>query len=183
MRGRRHTFRPMVEPIESRALLSGGLAVASSAHSMVRHHHPVTVPLNGALRGQYITNSVSPDAGTSYLFSGVSFVRGFGLASGLSEILTPRPGVEGHAQGNLSLLSARGVLTFNLTALEPQTGTQNLASDYSYQITRATGVFIGAAGGGGSATLTLIQGPRSHFGYPRILQRFILSLKSDTLAT
>ena len=173
----------MVEPIESRALLSGGFAVASSVHGMVRHHHPVTVPLNGALSGQYYTNTVSPGAGTSYLFNGVSVVRGFGLASGLGEILTPPPGVEGYAQGNLTLLSARGALRFNLTALEPQTGTQDLASDYSYQITRATGVFIGAAGGGGSATLTLIQGPRSHFGYPRILQRFILSLKSDSLAT
>jgi hypothetical protein len=173
----------MVEPIESRALLSGGLAVASSAHGMVRHHHSVTVPLNGALRGQYTTNSVSPGAGTSYLLSGVSFVRGFGLASGLGEILTPRPGVEGHAQGNLALISARGALTFNLTALGPQAGTQDIAGDYSYQITGAAGVFFGAEGDGGSAALTLIRGPRSHFGYPRILQRFILSLKSDSLAT
>src|SRR5262245_51894368 len=110
MRGRRHTLRPLVEPIESRALLSSGLAVASVVHSMVRHHHPVTVPLNGALRGQYTTNSVSPDAGTSYLFNGVSFIRGFGLTSGLGEILTPRPGVEGYAQGNLALISARGTL-------------------------------------------------------------------------
>jgi hypothetical protein len=183
MRARRHIFQPMVEPIESRALLSGGLAVASSAHSMVRHHHPVTVPLNGALRGQYNTLAVSPDAGTSYLFSGTSFVRGFGLASGVGEIVTPGPGVEGHAQGNLALLSARGALRFKLTALEPQTGPQNLASEYSYQITSASGVFQGAKGGGGSATLTLIQGPRNHFGYPLILQRFILSLKSDSLAT
>ncbi len=76
-----------------------------------------------------------------------------------------------------------GRCTFNLTALEPQTGAQTIASDYSYQITSATGVFQGAEGGGGSVTLTLIQGPRSHFGYPRILQRFILSLKSDSLAT
>src|SRR5262249_45705677 len=152
-------------------------------HSMVRHHHPVTVPLNGALRGRYHTNSLSPDAGTSYLFTGVNFVRGFGLASGLGEILTPRPGVEGHAQGNLALLSARGTLTFNLTAREPQTGTQNIASDYSYQITSATGVFRGAKGGGGSATMTLIPGPRSRFGYPRIFQQFILRLESDSLAT
>jgi hypothetical protein len=173
----------MVEPIESRALLSGGLAVASSAHSLVRPRHPATVSLNGALRGQYSTNSVSPDAGTSYLLSGVSFVRGFGLASGLGEIVTPRPGVEGQAQGNLSLISARGALTFNLTALEPQTGTQNIASDYSYRVTSTAGVFFGAQGSGGSATLTLIQGPRSHFGYPRILQRFVLSLKSDSLTT
>src|SRR5262249_42166317 len=118
-----------------------------------------------------------------YLFSGVNFIRGFGLASGVGGILTPRPGVEGYAQGNLALLSARGTLGFNLTALEPQTGTQNLASAYSYQITSATGVFRGAKGDGGSVTLTLIQGPRSQFGYPRILQRFALSLKSDALAT
>ena len=182
MRGRRHTLRPMVEPIESRALLSGGLAVASAAHSMVRHDHPVTVPLDGALRGQYTTNSVSPDAGTSYLFNGVDFIRGIGLASGVSEIVTPRPGVEGYAQGNLDLLSKRGLLTLNLTALEPQTGTQNIAGDYSYQIASSTGVFRGANGSGGSVTLTLIQGPRSRFGYPRILQRFVLSLKSDSLA-
>jgi hypothetical protein len=182
MRGRRHPFQPLIEPIESRALLSGGLAVASSAHSMVRHAHPMTVSLNGALRGQYHTNSVSADAGTSYLFSGVSYVRGFGLASGLSEIVTPRPGVEGYDEGNLALISARGALTFELTALEPQTGTQNIASDYSYQITSGAGVFSGAEGSG-SATLTLIHGPKSHFGYPRLLQRFILSLKSDSLAT
>jgi hypothetical protein len=119
----------------------------------------------------------------SYLISGVSFVRGFGLASGVGEILTPRPGVEGYAQGNLNLLSARGTLGFHLTALEPQAGTQNLASAYSYQITRGTGVFLGARGGGGSVTLMLIQGPRSQFGYPRILQRFALSLKSEALAT
>lgn len=169
----------MVEPIESRALLSGGFAVASTVHSMIRHHQLVTVPLNGTLRGQYLTNSVSPDAGTSYLFSGTSFVRGFGLASGLGEIRTPGPGVEGYAQGNLALLSARGNLGFNLTALEPQTGTQNIASDYSYQITSATGVFQGATGGSGSVTLTLIQGPRSQFGHPRILQRFAISLKSQ----
>jgi hypothetical protein len=172
----------MVEPIESRALLSGGLAVASAVHSMVRHHHPVTVPLNGALRGQYLTSSVSPDAGTNYVFSGTSVVRGFGLASGVGGILTPRPGVEGYAQGNLALLSLRGLLDFNLTALKPQTGTQNPASDYSYQITGATGVFQGAKGGGGSATLTLIQGPVSRFGHPHILHRFVLSLKSDSLA-
>jgi hypothetical protein len=182
MRGRRHTFQPLVEPIESRALLSGGLAVAASAHSMVRHDHPVTVTLNGALRGQYHTNSVSPDAGTSYLFSGTSFVRGFGLASGLSEIVTPRPGVAGYDQGTLSLISARGALTFNLTAVEPQSGTQNIASDYSYQITSGAGV-LSFAKGDGSATLTLIHGPKSHFGHPRVLQRFILSLKSDSLAT
>jgi hypothetical protein len=172
----------MVEPIESRALLSGGLAVASAVHRMVRHHDSVTVPLNGALRGQYTTNSVSSDAGTSYLFSGTSFVRGFGLASGVGTILTPRPGVEGYAQGNLDLLSSRGLLYLNLTALEPQIGTQNLASDYSYQITSSTGVFRGAKGSGGSATATLIQGPLSRFGYPRILRRFVLSLKSDSLA-
>jgi hypothetical protein len=173
----------VVEPIESRALLSGGLAVVSSAHSMVRHHPPVRVPLNGALRGQYYTNSVSPDAGTSYFFTGVSFVRGFGLASGLSEIRTPPPGVEGYAEGNLTLLSARGALRFNLTALEPQTGPQNIASDYSYEINNASGVFHGGKGGRGSVTLTLIQGPRNQFGYPIILQRFILSLKSDSLST
>ncbi len=172
----------MVEPIESRALLSGGLAVASAVHGMVRHHHPVTVALNGALRGQYTTNSVSPDAGTSYLLSGTDFVRGFGLASGVGGILTPPPGVEGYAQGNLDLLSAHGLLYLNLTALEPQTGPQDIASDYSYQITSATGVFRGARGGGGSATLTLIQGPLSRFGYPRILHRFVVSLKSDSLA-
>lgn len=183
MRGRRHTFQPLVEPIESRALLSGGLLVASSAHTMVRHHDLVTVPLNGSLRGQYTTNSVSPEAGTSYLFSGTSIVGGFGLASGVGEIVTPRPGVEGNAQGNLDLLSKRGLLYLNLTALEPQTGAQNIASDYSYQITNSTGVFHGANGTGGSATLTLIQGPRSRFGKPVILQRFILSLKSDSLAT
>ena len=183
MRGRRHTFQPLVEPIESRALLSGGLVVASSAHITVRHDQPVTVPLNGSLRGQYSTNSVSPEAGTSYLFNGVSVVRGFGLASGVGEIVTPHPSVEGNAQGNLDLLSKRGLLTLNLTALEPQTGAQNTASDYSYRITSATGVFHGAEGNGGSATLTLIQGPRSRFGKPVILQRFILSLKSDSLAT
>jgi hypothetical protein len=183
MRGRRHTLRPVVEPIESRALLSGGLAVAPAVHSMVRHHHPVTVPLNGTLRGQYLTNSMSPDAGLNYLFSGVSIIRGFGLASGVGEILTPRPGVAGSAEGNWNLLSGRGTLAFHLTALEPQTGTDHLAGAYSYQITQGTGMFVGARGGGGSATLTLIQGPRSQFGYPRILQRFALSLKSDALAT
>jgi hypothetical protein len=119
----------------------------------------------------------------SYLFSGVSFVRGFGLASGVGEILTPRPGVESHAQGHLNLLSGRGTLEFHLTALEPQTGTQNLAGAYSYQITKGTAGFVGARGGSGFATLTLIQGPRSHFGFPRILQRFTLSLKSEALAT
>src|SRR5262249_48265524 len=85
--------------------------------------------------------------------------------------------------GNLNLLSARGTLGFRLTALEPQNGTQNLASAYSYQITRGTGVFVGARGGGGSVTLALIQGPRSQFGFPRILQRFSLSLKSDVLVS
>jgi hypothetical protein len=173
----------MVEPIESRALLSGGFAVGSAVHSMVQHHRAVTVPLNGTLRGQYLTNSMSPGAGLSYLFSGVSFVRGFGLASGVGEILTPRPGVEGDAQGHWNLLSRRGTLAFRLTALEPQTGTDPLAGAYSYQITQGTGMFVGARGGGGSATLTLIQGPRSYFGYPRTLQRFILNLKSDALAT
>ncbi len=173
----------MVDPIESRVLLSGGLALASSAHSMVRHYQLVKAPLNGTLRGQYTTNVVSPDAGTMFLFNGVSSVGGFGLASGVGQILTPRPGVEGHAQGNLTLLSKRGLLTFNLTALEPQTGAEGITSDYSYQITSATGVFQGAAGSGGSATMTLIQGPQSHFGYPRLLHRFILSLKSDSLAT
>src|SRR5262249_52313715 len=161
MLGRRHTLRPMVEPIESRALLSGGFADASALHSMVRHHHSVAVSLNGTLRGQYSTNSVSSDAGLSYLISGVSFIRGFGLASCVGELLPARPGVEGFAQGNLNLLSARGTLGFRLTALEPQNGTQNLASAYSYQITRGTGVFVGARGGGGSVTLALIQGPRS----------------------
>jgi hypothetical protein len=173
----------VVEPIETRTLLSGGFAVASAVHSMVQPHHPVTVPLNGTLRGQYLTNSMSPDSGLSYLISGVSVIRGFGLASGVGQILTPRPGVEGYAQGNLTLLSARGTLGFDLTALEPQTGTQNIAGAYSYRITRGTGVFRGARGGDGSVTLTLIRGPRSQFGYPRILQRFALSLKSDALAT
>ncbi len=150
---------------------------------MIRHHQLVAAPLNGALRGQYTTNVVSPDAGTMYLFNGASSVGGFGLASGVGQILTPRPGVEAHAEGNLNLLSKRGLLTLNLTALEPQTGAEGIASDYSYQITSATGVFQGAEGSAGSATLTLIQGPRSHYGYPRTLQRFILSLKSDSLAT
>ena len=35
--------------------------------AMVRHHDPAAIHLNGTLRGQYLTNSPVPDAGTSYL--------------------------------------------------------------------------------------------------------------------
>ena len=178
MRGRHHRFRPIVEPVEGRALLSGGLAVASSAHAMLRQRDSVTVPLNGSLRGFYDTTSVSPDAGTSYVFTGVNVVQGFGLASGVGEILTPRPGVEGYAEGNLSLISQHGVLKMNLTALEPQNGTQGIANEYSYQITLGRGRFFGAKGGTGSATLTLIQKPIHHSGYSVINHRFVLSLKA-----
>jgi hypothetical protein len=150
---------------------------------LVRHPHAITFALDGTLRGQYFTNSASPGSGTDYLVGGVNSIGGFGLASGVGGILTPGPGVEGYAQGHLSLLGGRGTLRLDLTALEPQTGSQSIAHDYSFRISGATGQFRGAVGSGGSATLTLIQGPRSRFGYPRILQRFALSLKSDPPAS
>ena len=102
MRGRRRTLRPLVEPIESRALLSAGLAGASATRAMVRHRDPAAIHLNGTLRGQYVTNSPVPDAGTSYLLNGVDPIRGFGLASGLGEIRSLGFVASGYAQGDLS---------------------------------------------------------------------------------
>ncbi len=144
---------------------------------MAGHHDVATIPLNGTLRGQYETNSPVPDAGTSYLLNGVDPIRGFGLASGLGEITSPGLVASGYAQGDLSLSNARGTLTFHLTALEPQAGFQNPPGAYSYNITGGTGQFRGVQGVG-SATLRLIQGPRSTYGFPRILQRFALTLTS-----
>src|SRR5262249_44555891 len=78
---RRRTTRPVVESVESRALLSAGLAGAPAAAAMVSQRHVAAVRLNGTVRGEYQISVPNPDVGTTYQLAGAGRVGGFGHAS------------------------------------------------------------------------------------------------------
>ena len=62
MRDRRHRLRPLVEPLESKALLSGAIA-GSSVAAAVQSPLIRVIHLNGTFRGHYHVNASIPDVG------------------------------------------------------------------------------------------------------------------------
>lgn len=160
MADRRRKLRPVVEPIESRALLSAGLAGATVGRALVSHSPSVSLHLHGTLRGQFQTNVLIPDAGTTYVIEGAGHVGGFGHASVSGEMHSLGFVIHGHAQGDITLKRAGGTITLHLTSLVQQAGFQPLPGVFSFGITGGTGKYKGAHGTG-SATLTLTAGPIS----------------------
>jgi hypothetical protein len=174
---RRREIRPVVEAIESRALLSTGIGGASAFGANVSHSTTGSIRLHGTVHGQYLSQSRIPDVGTTYQLTGAGHVGGLGHASVTGEMHSLGFIAQGRAQGDLTLKRAGGTITLHLTALEQQAEFQALPSGFSYEITGGTGRFK-AAHGTGTANLTLVPGQGVAGGFPSGQGQFTLVLTS-----
>jgi len=139
MRTNRRNRTPQVETLESMTLLSG-LPALAAAHPLVAQaaevHAAAAAPkvaLNATTRGFYTTtlgraNGVGAVAVTRKLVS-VGFIR------------------EGHATGTLTVRTARGNLTVDVTG-PPQQGFSDLPTQFTFTVKGATGRFENATGTG-----------------------------------
>jgi hypothetical protein len=179
MGDRRRKIRPVVEPIESRALLSAGLAGATTGRALIRHSPSASIHLNGTLRGQFQVNVSIPDTGKTYVIKGAGHVGGFGQASVSGDMHSLGFIAQGHAKGDITLKTAGGTVTLHLTSLVQQAGFQPLPNVFSFGIIGGTGKYMGAHGIG-SATVTLVPGPIST-GSPTEQGQFTLVLTPKAL--
>lgn len=149
-------WRPEVEALEDRTLLSGtaGLSLtAVRAAALVRpvHHaaHP-RLALRGQVTGTWATRPTLPDTGTEQQLSGGGTVRPLGSVRAAGTLRTPGFVATGHTTGTLTLANAGGRVTLQLTG-PPQPGFSQPPPTFHYTIAGGTGRYAGASGGGTAA--------------------------------
>jgi hypothetical protein len=157
MRERRHILRPLVEPFESRALLSGAIgappvAAAVAAATTVRIIH-----LDGTIRGRYQVNVSIPDVGATYVTNGSGHVHRVGHTFLTGNLHSIGFIFRGHAQGELVLRGAKGTITLELTGVEQDNGPKGLPDVFSYTTAGGTGKYTKVQDSG-IATLMTIPG-------------------------
>jgi hypothetical protein len=133
-----------VEPLESRALLSGLVNHESTVAALVVHH-PKTIHLSGSLKGTY-TATLAGTVPTSVSAMGKGQIPPLGNVSiaGSSVSLTSLISA-GHV--DLTLKGRTGTLTLTVTASAPPSSL-TAPITLSYQITGGSGADRNFSGGG-----------------------------------
>jgi hypothetical protein len=173
MKERRRVLRPVVEQVESRALLSGAMGASPvAAASSLRIIH-----LNGTIRGNYQINNPNPDVGITYVTNGSGHVHGVGHAFLTGKLHSIGFILRGHAQGELFLAGAKGTITLELTGVEQDNGPKGLPDVFSYTTAGGTGKYTHIQDSG---TATLVTIPINSQANPQPLGhgKFTLVLTS-----
>jgi hypothetical protein len=176
------SFRPRLEGLEDRALLSagwhpvslqvpalggpGGHALASQAQPTVAHS------LSGQGSGTYSVLNFSPGVGATYKFQGSADLAAVGHVTITGSVHSTGNIAQGHARGLLTFTNARGSVTIELTGPE-QTGSSGLTGKYDYQVVGHTGAYAFLTDSG---SLTLALAPLSTGGAGSSLGTFTVSV-------
>jgi hypothetical protein len=175
-------WRPQVEPLEDRLVLSGGhgqalhLLALKAHHKHHRTHHHAThhgggatgqngtggaanpataqqsVALNGQVSGTWDSVFAVPDVGGTQELRGTGTVAPLGAVYLSGQLLTPGFVAQGRAMATLTLTNSAGSVTLQLVG-PPQPGFSQPPASFQYTITGGTGAYAHASGSG-TATLT-----------------------------
>jgi hypothetical protein len=163
----RQHWRPEVEGLEARTLLSAGLGRAAVTLAPVghhahhhRHHRTHQAPgapspgdpqqglaLSGQISGAWLERPTLPDVGGAQTLTGTGTVGPLGTVTLSGELHTPGFIAQGEATGTLTLSNADGSVTLRLVG-PPQSGFSPPPATFQYTITGGTGKYAGASGQG-----------------------------------
>jgi hypothetical protein len=168
MTTRRH-WRPTVEALEARTLLSAGLGhpaltlapvVHHGQHHRHRHHRAHHAPgaplpgdpqqalaLGGQVNGAWLKQPTLPDVGGDQTLTGTGTVGPLGTVTLSGELHTPGFIAQGTTTGTVTLSNADGSVTLRLVG-PPQPGFSPPPATFHYTITGGTDKFAGASGQG-----------------------------------
>jgi hypothetical protein len=124
----------------------------------VTSSHINTVNLAGQAAGHYNSTQNPPDTGTKYKLNAIGTITPIGEAVVTGSFQTPGFIKGGQAKGTLTVVGTQGTLTLKLTAAGPippgsasapaSMGPIVLQNNFTYQITRGTGIYSHAHGSG-----------------------------------
>ena len=160
-------WRPEVELLEGRTVLSAvhGLApavpvlLAHHAPHRRAHHHAVAIPapkqslaLSGDVSGTWTTQPTLRDTGGVQTLTGGGTVQPLGPVQASGTLHTPGFIAQGRTTGRMTLSNASGSVTLRLVG-PPQPSFSGPPGSFRYTIVRGTGLYTGASGTG-TATFT-----------------------------
>jgi hypothetical protein len=146
-------WRPEVEALEERTVLSAGFRLAPIALSPVAHHghHAQQVlALDGSVSGTWQKRLTLPDTGGDQVLTGSGVVAPLGHVRLRGELHTPGFISQGKTLGTIKLTNAKGSVSVQMVG-PPQPGFSVPPSTFHYTILGGTGQYVGASGSG-SAT-------------------------------
>jgi hypothetical protein len=143
-------WRPEVESLEERTVLSAGLrlapvALAPAAHH--GHHARHVLALDGSVSGTWQKRFTLPDTGGDQVLTGSGAVAPLGPVRMSGELHTPGFISQGNTRGMVTLTNAKGSVTVQLVG-PPQPGFSGPPSMFRYTIVGGTGRYAGASGSG-----------------------------------
>jgi hypothetical protein len=165
----RRPFRPQVEGLESRTVLStlpplsppaGAAAVLQGHHHHGHHQH---LSLHGEVTGAWLVQPRVADAGTTQELTGSGNVRPLGAVQVSGSLLGPGFIAQGFTTATLTLSGAHGSITVQLVGAQAQPGFSAPPHAFRYTIVGGTGAYAGATGGG---TARLEEMPAYQVGPP-----------------
>ncbi len=174
------SFRPCVEALEDRALLSfmpvvfhAGQVVASRARGRSQAPSPSSV-LAGPASGTWSAPIPAPGAPTVQTLAGSATLRGLGTFTVSGTLTSPGFVVLGpRAAGTLHLTNDSGSLTVNLVA-SPRSGPAGSAS-FRYSIVSGTGAYASTRGSGPATLLETVLQQLRNRGTPSQRGNFYLT--------
>jgi hypothetical protein len=140
--------RPLVEPLEAKALLSNSSALKylGPVGSIIRNANAPT-SLNGVIRGTITDAPADPGDGHTVTLSGTGRIEDMGRVRIEGSIRGTDPGSADRPDGRLVLTSPRGSVTLILRGRN-QDGSAPLPDHYRYDVIGGRGVFWRAKGSG-----------------------------------
>jgi len=178
MSARRHDLRPLVEPFESRTLLSAVIRVPPVAPAVAADTTVRVIHLDGTIRGRYHINDPIPDVGATFVTNGSGHVHGVGHAFLAGKLHSIGFLAQGHAQGELFLAGANGTITLELTGVEQDNGPKGLPDVFHYTTAGGTGKYTNVEDSGIATLVTIPGHPQTN---PQALEhgKFTLVLTSQ----
>jgi hypothetical protein len=199
----RRTFRPALEGLEDRQLMSANLPLAANlghlAPAVVSSPMPdlpvvhilpplvgavanppfeILTPLHGQGGGTYSIFGGIPDIGHRVDLHGTVSIQGLGRMTVQGSLYSLGFVYEGHAGGTLTLSNAEGSLTLKLTGpLQP--GFSALPTDFKYEVVSGTGIFSHAADSGTLHLSFHVRAILQPPGQPNLSQWFDVTITSD----
>jgi hypothetical protein len=191
--GTRKALRPRLESLESKTVMSAGVATAPVAAvvdhgpAAVQPAHPVksslaaaqsdsSITLTGKAHGHYTSTQGPPDTGTHYDLRATGKLAHIGRAVVTGSFQTPGFILNGHASGTLKIAGPKGTLTLQLTTPGPiaanstkggttttSAGPIILVNDFTYNIESGTGRYANDHGIG-TVVITTTPGLSSPTG-------------------
>jgi hypothetical protein len=144
-------WRPRLEALEDRTLLSATTAplVAPAAAVSATHHtsQPVQLALAGQANGTWTAPTTRPTVGAVQALTGTGTFAPLGSVQVGVKLTLPSLTKTGRATGTLTVTASGGTLTLSLLGPYAK-GFGRAILPLSYQITHGTGRYAGARGSG-----------------------------------